>query len=321
VRILYWCLFLGLAGALPKSLGSEPGLFKVTWEQVRADGLVATYLRPKGDIMRPALIILGGSEGGKPESLAYKFAERGWAPLAVAYFGVNGLPDNLANIPIEYGSKAVAWLGKQPLTDVSGLGVVGISRGTELALLLATHNPAIKRVVAYSPSHVVWGPVGASHDPLVSAWTLGGRPWPHVPPVRPPDYSAQPYYGTPDFLADLHQTALVEAAAIPVEKIHGAVLLLSGEDDQIWPATLMARLLVKRLEAAHHPYRFRHVSFPGAGHLLTPNADPGLVEGRHPTGVQIAFGGSKRANREAQEKAWHEVMEFLQSDINALVTQ
>jgi dienelactone hydrolase len=280
---------------------------------VATDGFVATYLRPKGDVVRPALIVLGGSQGGAPESLAYKFAERGWATLAVAYFGAKGLSANLANIPVEYADRAVAWLRQQPLTDTSMLSLVGVSRGSELALLLAVHNPAIKRVVAYSPSHVVWGPVGAVSDPAVSAWTFGGRPWPYVPHARQPDYSAKPYYGTPDFLVDLHQTTLVETAAIPVEKIHGAILLLSGEDDQIWPSTLMARLLVKRLEAAHYPYHFKHVSYPGAGHLLTPDSDPTLLEARHPTGVQIAFGGSHRANREAQQKAWLEVLEFLQS--------
>jgi dienelactone hydrolase len=303
---------MALAVLRPEPAAGAPVLHKVIWQQVEAGGLVATYLRPKGDGVRPALIVLGGSQGGAPESLAYKFAERGWAVLAVAYFGAKGLPANLASIPIEYADGAIAWLRAQPGTDTSALGVVGVSRGTELALLLAVHNPAIKRVVAYSPSLVVWGPVGAFSDPAVSAWTREGRPLPYVSHARQPDYSAQPYYGTPDFLVDLHQSALVEAAGIPVEKIHGEILLLSGEDDQIWPSTLMARLLVKRLEAAHHPYRFKHVSFPGAGHLLTPDSDPNLLEARHPTGVQIAFGGSKRANREAQEKAWLAVMEFLQ---------
>jgi uncharacterized protein len=111
-----------------------------------------------------AVIVLGGSQGGVPEHLAYQFSERGFAALALAYFGAADLPPQLANIPLEYVDLAVAWLQRQPHTDTRALAVVGVSRGAELALLVASHNPAIKRVVAYAPSHVAWGPVGDFAD-------------------------------------------------------------------------------------------------------------------------------------------------------------
>lgn len=292
--------------------------YKVVWTPVREGGLVATYLRAKGEAVLPAIIVVGGSEGGLrgAESLAYRFAERGWGALAVAYFGKDNLPPQLANIPLEYFDPAVNWLKRQPLLRSDELALVGTSRGGELALLLAAHNPAFTRVIAIVPSHVVWGPVGAFSDKSISAWTLGGNPLPYVPHVREPDYSAKPYCGTPDFIADLRQTTLAETAAIPVEKIQGAILLLSGADDQVWPSVLMSRLAMKRLTAAKHPYRFEHVSFPDAGHLITPGSDPGLIEAKHPTGIVMAFGGNKRANRAAQEQGWTKIMEFLRADIH-----
>lgn len=289
------------------------------WQTVRHEGLVATYLRPKGDRVIPAVLVVGGSEGGlkSAESLAYRFAERGYASLAVAYFGAEGLPQSLVNIPLEYFDRAVEWLGRQPLVDSANLAIVGSSRGGELALLVASRNPAINRVIAFVPSHVVWGPVGPFKDPSISAWTVGGKPLPYVTHVREPNYAAKPYRGTPDFLADLQQTSLVEAAAIPVEKIQGAVLLLSGEDDQIWPSTQMSQLAIQRLTRASHPFRYEHISFPGAGHLIAPGSDPSLTEAKHPTGVIIAFGGSKAANRAAQEQGWSKVVAFLAADIRA----
>jgi dienelactone hydrolase len=299
---------------LPRVEGAEK-LLKVTWTRVRADGLVATYLRAKGEDVRPALIVVGGSQGGLPESLAYKFAERGWATLAVAYFGTEGLPPSLANIPIEYGDHAIAWLQRQSLVDTGSLGIVGVSRGSEFALLLAARNPALKRVIAYSPSHVVWGPVGSTNNPAASAWTICGQPLPYVPHARPPDYSAKPYRGTPDFLLDLRQSAAVQAATIPVEKISGDILLISGDDDQIWPAGFMARQIIRRLETQRHANRAEHLSFPGAGHLLSPDSDPTLLEARHSTGVEIVFGGSAVANREAQQKAWAAVLDFLRAPL------
>jgi dienelactone hydrolase len=290
---------------------------KVVWQTVRHEGLVATYLRPKGDRVIPPVLVVGGSEGGlkSAESLAYRFAERGYASLAVAYFGAAGLPKALANIPLEYFDGAVGWLRRQPLIDGSNLAIAGYSRGGELALLLASRNPVFNRVIAFVPSHVVWGPVGPFNDRSISAWTGEGHPLPYVTHVREPDYSAKPYRGTPDFVAALRQRALVDAAAIPVERIQGAVLLLSGEDDQIWPSTLMSKLAIKRLANASHPFRYEHISFRGAGHLIGPGSDPGLMEAKHPTGMIIAFGGSKEANRAAQKQAWSKVMEFLAADI------
>ena len=286
-------------------------LYKVVWTPVREGGLVATYLRPKGDVVRRAIIVIGGSEGGIPESLAYPFAERGWAVLAVAYFGVKGLPPSLANVPVEYLDGAVAWLQRQPLTDTSDLTVIGASRGSELALLFASRAPAIKRVIAYVPSHVVWGPVGKFEGAAISAWSRGGKALPYVPHAREPDYSAQPYRGTPDFLVDLQQARAVDAAAIPAELIQGPVLLLSAEDDLIWPSTYMSQRLMARLSAAQHPYVDEHVSYPGAGHLISPGSNPGLLEARHPIGVVIAFGGSRSANRAAQKNALAKAIEFL----------
>ncbi|HEX2855672.1 MAG TPA: acyl-CoA thioester hydrolase/BAAT C-terminal domain-containing protein [Opitutaceae bacterium] len=309
-------LLLGFL-VLASTARAEGAVHKVVWQRVREDGLVATYLRPKGDAVLPAIMVVGGSEGGikSAESLAYRFAERGWAALAVAYFGAEGLPPKLANIPLEYFDRAAAWVQRQPLIEPHALAVAGTSRGGELALLVASRNPAFTRVIAWAPSHVVWGPVGPFNDSSISAWTVGGRPLPFVHHLREPDYSAKPYRGTPDFLADLRQVAVVAAAGIPVEKIQGAVLLLSGEDDQVWPSTAMSRLAMKRLAAAHHPFCFEHIAFPGAGHLIAPGSDPGLIEAKHPTGVVLAFGGNKAANGAAQEKGWAKVLEFLRADI------
>ncbi|HEX2099382.1 MAG TPA: acyl-CoA thioester hydrolase/BAAT C-terminal domain-containing protein [Candidatus Synoicihabitans sp.] len=289
---------------------------KVIWQKVREDGLVATYLQPKGDELRSVVVVVGGSDGGlkSAEQLAFQFARAGWAALAVAYFGMEGLPSSLANIPLEYFDGAVVFLRRQPGVRIDDLTIVGSSRGGELALLVAAHNPAFRRVIAVVPSHVSWGPVG-QHDASVAAWTFGGRALPFVRPVRAVDYSARPYFGTPDFMADLAQTDSVAAATIPVERINGPVLLLSGEDDQVWPSTYMSERVIERLAAKEHPYSHKHVSFPGAGHLILPGPDPSFVVFDHPTGVQVALGGNRQANRVAQRNAWAEVLGFLRQEI------
>jgi dienelactone hydrolase len=65
------------------------------------------------------------------------------------------LPPTLSNIPLEYFSTALKWMSAQPSVDASRVGVVGLSRGAELALLLGTIHPEVHAIVAYMPSNVI----------------------------------------------------------------------------------------------------------------------------------------------------------------------
>ena len=87
--------------------------------KVIANGLVADLFYD-GDQPRKAIIMLGGSEGGKiwsgirmrrPGEL---LVQRGYAVLSLAYFKDQGLPGTLEEIPLEYFEKALAWLSAQP---------------------------------------------------------------------------------------------------------------------------------------------------------------------------------------------------------------
>jgi hypothetical protein len=45
-------------------------------------------------------VVLSGSEGGTFEPAA-QYAARGYVTFALAYFGMDGLPDDLEEIPVE----------------------------------------------------------------------------------------------------------------------------------------------------------------------------------------------------------------------------
>ena len=71
-----------------------------------------------------------------------------------------------------------------------------------------------------------------------------------------------PWSATPDLITgDLHgvmertlagETA--DAAAIPVERIAGPILLVAAQDDEMWPSVRMSRRMLDRLERAGFPH-------------------------------------------------------------------
>ncbi len=74
--------------------------------------------------------------------------------LALAYFGLENLPPELYEIPLEYLETAIRWMSNQPTVNADRLAVVGGSRGGELALLLGATFPKLRAVVACVPSGV-----------------------------------------------------------------------------------------------------------------------------------------------------------------------
>ncbi|HEV8434327.1 MAG TPA: acyl-CoA thioester hydrolase/BAAT C-terminal domain-containing protein, partial [Thermoanaerobaculia bacterium] len=152
-------------------------------------GLVGELYLPPGEGKHPGVIVVSGSGGGIPPAAgqAGGIASRGYVVLALAYFGVRGLPSSLSYIPLEYFATALDWLRAQPSVDPERIAIVGISRGAELALLLASSIPTIHAVVAYVPSSVVIS--GCCSGRGEPAWTVGGKPVAYVPPRLQADFA------------------------------------------------------------------------------------------------------------------------------------
>jgi len=267
---------------------------------VRVNGLVGTFYQPPGQQRHPAVIVLPGSFGGVPPASAQAggLASRGYAVLALAYFGAEGLPRSLSRIPLEYFAKALDWLATQPAVDPSRIGVLGISRGGELALLLGSVYPQIKSVVAYVPANVVWG--GCCDSRNEPSWTVEGRPIAFV--------SA---FGARDPVS-------MERATIKVERIKGAVLLISGRDDHVWDSSGMSEKVMARLQRNRFPYPYKHLSYDGAGHAIgrpyTSTMD--LKDTRHPlTGRIMQLGGTPEGTAHAREDSWRQVLAFLDEQL------
>lgn len=76
--------------------------------------------------------------------------------MTLSYLNDPGTFPSIEQIPLEYFEKAIAWMQHSDKMRQDGIAIFGASKGAEAALLLGSRDPAIKAVIAMSPSNVVW---------------------------------------------------------------------------------------------------------------------------------------------------------------------
>ena len=281
---------------------------------VRERGLVGAAYFPPNAGRHPAVLVLPGSQGGipGPASPTGGLASKGYVVLALAYFNAEGLPPLLQNIPLEYFATAVEWLKSQPAVDPTRIGVLGTSRGGELALLLGSTYPSSFRVVvANVPSSVVWP--GLSNDSETPAWTLNGKPLVSVPGRFSREDLA--LSGRDRFLKRMNDSSALARAAIPVERMDGPLLMFSAKDDQVWPSDIFAARVVERLKAHQFKHPVEHYSYENAGHMIgrpyVPTSDVRRVN-IHPVSKRPnMMGGTPEGQARANEDSWEKLLAFL----------
>lgn len=243
-------------------------------KEVLDDGLVADYFTDPSVKPRKAIIMLGGSEGGKSWSRIKKpielLVQRGYSVLSLAYFKSEGLPSSLEEIPIEYFEKAFDWLSIQDGIVPHEVAILGGSKGSEAALLLGSRYPQVKAVIAFSPSSIVWQGIPSKRfdigKDVKSSWSANGKGLPFLPYPS----SIKKWDLILLRLRKMHEEALLNTegakeAAIQAERIQGAILLISGERDRLWPATIMGEQIMGRLQTKGFDNPYEHIVF-NSGH-------------------------------------------------------
>jgi dienelactone hydrolase len=241
-----------------------------------------TLFAPVGTEAVAAVLVIGGSGGSEPSYVAEALAREGMTAMSVAYFARPGLPGQLRGIRLEYFAGALEILRTALPSPSPPVAVIGMSRGSEAAMLSAIHAPdAVRGVVATVPGNVIAG----SHPPGGPAWLLNEQPLPYA------DRSG-PDCENPD-------------ALIPVERASGPVLLIAAGADQVWPSAPMARALSARLCQHGDPHGHTVLDYPDAGHslgYLIPRLPPDLL----PPGIT-----DQPADQIARADAWPKTVEFL----------
>ncbi|QBK04654.1 palmitoyl-CoA hydrolase [Hylemonella gracilis] len=290
----------------------------VVSRKVRERGLVGKMFEPNRPGPHSTVLVVGGSSGGLAwsQEVAALLASRGYAALALAYFGAEGLPPTLDRIPLEYFGTALEWLGAQPNIAADQVAVVGASRGGELALLLGATFSEIRAVVAYVPSGILWPAYPASGN---GAWTSGGKELPYAKTLTYEQWdealaTGNAREGSFDwYLIPLKDAAYANKTSIRVENINGPVLMISGIEDRVWPSTGLTEFAVERFKRLGFRHPVKHLAYADAGHSIAwPNAPTTMLKSKHPvSGEEMDMGGTPEGTARARQESWPRMLEFL----------
>lgn len=232
-------------------------------------GVVETILYLGDSDNQPLIVAFGGAEGAidwhrnhmktKRDSLIQK----GYAILAIGYFNAEGTPRNLDRISLDAISDTIMNISKNSKIDESKIALIGGSRGGELVLNLASRFSHFNAVIAMSTSNVSFPAITWSAN--TSSWTYKNKEISYVPAglnTISPAIKGDLY--TAHCLM-LENEEAVKKAEIQVENINGPILILSGKDDDQWPATTMSNRIIERLEKSSFKYYNEHIVLDG-GH-------------------------------------------------------
>jgi acetyl esterase/lipase len=256
------------------------------------------------------VLVLGGSSGRVETDRCRLLARTGMTALSIRWFGGAGQPAGICEIPLESFTVAIDLLHAKGAARV---GVVGLSKGAEAALLLAVRDPRLDAVVALSPTSVVWANVGPGSDgktyPHRSSWTWKGEPVPFVPydenwaPAEPEGepVACRPLYERSRqlFAEDVRQ------AVIPIEHSTAEIVLVAGGDDEMWPSPAFAEELASRRASAGRSCKI--ISTDGAGHRPWL---PGEERASSPS-ARFRHGGTSQADAALGAKAWPDIVGVL----------
>lgn len=235
-----------------------------------AHGVVETKLYLGQAEKQPLIVAFGGGGGGNDWARNYLKGKRdslnqmGFAVLAVGYFKTGNTPEHLDRISLDAIRDSIMAVAQHPNIDRTKIILMGGSRGAELALNLAARFDDFTGVIAMSAAHVSFPAITWSAN--TASWMYQGQEVPYVPaPFKTisPALEGDLYTAHSMMLED--QEA-VKKAEIPVENIKGPILILSGKNDEQWPAAAMSDQMVNRLQRHQFKHDVVHMKLEG-GHI------------------------------------------------------
>ena len=221
---------------------------------------------------QPLLVAFGGSGGGMTyaQESAGAFREKilstGYALLTIGYIGTDNSQSEIDRISLNAIYDTIQNYKNHPLIDGQKVTLLGLSRGGELVLNLASRYSDFDAVISLVPSNMSM-PLKFNRFGLfeTSAWTIDDKEIPCLSSTYKKRKILQKE-GLHKLLSEiLKDEQVVNKAEIPVENMNCPVLLISAKDDEVWPSTYMSDRIMQRLKDNDFRYGYRHIVIDG-GH-------------------------------------------------------
>ena len=283
---------------------------KINGVEVRVideDTFQGFHLIPEKKTHKGVVVCYGGSEGSPNFEEAQRLAKEGYETLAVFMFGMKNQQKILVKIPLEQFEDVLKYVnknieGKTPIT------VLAASKGAEYALNLATKYDEISNLVLIAPSAYTFA--GLDFDNYGSSWTWKGKEIEYID-IKNSSFltfikniivpiiikSPVQYKAIYDNAAeqDLERTRKL----IPAQNIKANILMIVGEDDQMWGSYEMAKIIQSyNKNAIISSHKNAGHIFEGNGVLNTPN-------------MRIRLGGTSDGNKIAKLEEEKVINNFL----------
>lgn len=273
---------------------------------VQTGRLRGTLFLPPGKGPFPGVIDMFGIVGTCVEFRAALLASRGFAAYALPYFLYDDLPKDLSEIEFEYFMEAVDWLSAHPHVDGDNIGIIGVSKGGELALHMGYYSDKVKSVVS-----------------------INGAPFLSIMPMKYKGnyighsrFDADDYTVTDEGISALNTMDCEIENYLPIWEKDVHVLLIGGQDD----LALKTKFLPNTYDC--YPADRKHLCelrmYPGAGHLIEPPYAPlSRTTMKHSRGVGgdygkhiLLWGGETVAHAHAQEDSWKHILNFFSTTLS-----
>lgn len=273
---------------------------------------------------KKTILMLGGSDGQLDalSLMAAPIASRGFNVLTVPYFGAEGLPEKLEEVPLEYFETIFRWLENNEITKVKEIYIHGTSKGGELALLLASRYPQIKKVAAVEPHVYCFQALdGLMSGKNVSSWSYHGESTPFIQVQNELFFKEQQkavQEGIPFGFASTYQKSIEKAenreeARIKIENSEADFLLIYGEKDNIWNSYDACKEILQVLKENKYSHSVQISPYENMGHPIPiPFVVPISLTLELPmNGGVFTSGGTIEGNANGQYESFQKTIAFF----------
>lgn len=236
-------------------------------------------------------------------------ASRGFACLAIAYFGYGDLPKAIETLDLEYFEEAVEYLLEQPGVIPDRCGVLSSSKGSNLGLAMGIYLKKVTAVVSIGGKLIGDMTLTFRGRELWKAVKLGIRHFRiNLQLIVTANESALKKLYT-------HDHPCMPPCETAPDDTH--FLLIAGDEDGM-RTKVDIDAMMQRMNLHGRGDHCHTIIYEGTGHIIEPPYNTHAAYSSYNLGPQkliVVRGGHPKGTLKAQEDCWKNVRKFMEMHV------